>query len=211
MHRRLRHRDRRDPGARPKRADVPERQRVQQVVERRRRRGRAGGGRGDGERDDEQGNEREEPGLDRHARDFTPTQPRPSQCSSPSVSQGTYVMSSTPIARMPSIGSVAHVTSSTGFLKRTDASSRLRPSGGCRKPSSRFATKMMPEMHRVDAEHFRQRKDQRHDDDDRREDVHHRADEQQEDVEARAGTDTSSGCAPASTRSSCVGTCASTR
>src|SRR6185436_282759 len=45
-------------------------------------------------------------------------QSRPIMRSNPSVSPETYVMSSTHTARIPSIGSVAQVTSSTGFLKR---------------------------------------------------------------------------------------------
>src|SRR6266542_2848389 len=40
-----------------------------------------------------------------------------------------------------------------------------------------------PEVHVVNAVHFRERQDQRDDNDDRREDVHQRADEEQEDVE----------------------------
>ena len=80
-------------------------------------------------------------------------------------------------------GSVARQTSSTGRLKRYDARKMLSPTSGVRNPSSRLATKMMPEMDRVDAERGAERHDQRHDDDDRGEDLHEPADDQQEHVE----------------------------
>jgi hypothetical protein len=57
----------------------------------------------------------------------------------PVVSQGTYVMSSTPIPRITRKGKAERKTSTIGLSKRYDARNRLRPTGGVRYPSSRLA------------------------------------------------------------------------